>query len=257
MGLFQRYLTDRVDDPTVIVKSWQQAGQSSDPIDVLDGLLPAGSIPGGIDTAITDFYAHNALWDYPQKDLMMGSIQGYEATYPSYKQLAAPLILSAGTDGLVDIAPDRHLHEHGAHQLVLSAGPEKLIELEIQGDANGTQGTPATWTATVIRTTADGITYTPVPFEGTSAEMSVQLPETEGSIRLTIVVHGDGKRDSETFGYKIRVGNGTGEDPEDPEDPEGEDPGCCSTSGGGAPGSALLALALLFTVSRRSRRARG
>jgi hypothetical protein len=259
-GLFPRYLSDRIGDPSLITDSWNQAGSGDDPIDFLGSLLPGGAIDGGIDAAIDDFSARNALWDYPLRALMLPWINTFEATYPTYHQLVTPLILSAGTDGYVDIAPSRHLHELGSHQMVLSAPASKVIDVGIRGDAAGTSGTPATWSATLVRTTADGIVYTPVPFDGTEGALAVTLPADEGSARLVVTVHGNGRNENETFGYQLRVGADPGGSPDAGvggadagETPEtGDGGGCCST-GGGATGSVVLSL-LALVVIRRQRR---
>jgi hypothetical protein len=265
-GLFTRYLSDRVGLPNLITDSWNDGGGNDDPIRVLDDHLPQGAIEGGIEAAIVDYNARNALWDYPQRALMLGWIASFEATYPTYEQLAAPLFLSAGTEGFVDPAPARHLRELGAHQFVLSAPASKVIEVEIQGEAAGSGGTPATWAATLIRTSDDGIVYTPVPFTGTDGELTVTLPDGEGSARLMVTVLGNGRSETETFAYQLRIGpdpEGTpeagvggadaGDNPE-----EGDGPGCCST-GGGAGGSLGLSLLVagLIGVRRRTRRSRG
>ncbi len=253
-GLFPRYLTDRVGDPSLVPRSWLTASGNDDPLDVLDDLMPDGDVAGGVDTIIAEFYAHNALWDYPQLALFGWSIGSYEATYPTYKQVVAPVILSAGTNGFVEIAPTRPLHEHGAHHLVLSAGADKTLDIAIDGADFSSGGAPATWWATVIRTSpTDGIIYTPVPFDGSDGALTVVLPDDEGSARLTIGVHGDGKSMNATYDYLLSVGaepDAPGADAGvDPEDPP---PGCCST--GGTPASGSIALSLLVLVLARRRR---
>lgn len=250
-GLFARYLSDRVGDPTLIPRSWLTASGNDDPLDVLQELMGADH---DLDTIIAEFYAHNATWDYPQLPLFGWSIGSYEATYPEYEQQAAPLILSGGTGGFIDVAPDRPLHEHGAHHLTLSAGPDKTLEIEIQGAATSSNGAPATWWATVIRQTADGMVYEPVPFTGTDGALVVTLPEGENIARLTIGVHGDGRDMDATFDYQLQVGG----EPE-PASPDGgvdpvpgeDEPGCCSA--GGRDGSVALTLLVLglFVVRRR------
>jgi MYXO-CTERM domain-containing protein len=252
-GLFPRFVSNRLNQPEMVPQSWSTAGQNSDPIDVLGGLLPSGTI----EQQITDFYAHNALWDYPQVTLMMGSINNYENAYPTYEQQAHPLILSAGTDGFVDISPNRHLHEHGAHQLVLSVGTTHRVHIQIDGDDAGNAGTPATWTAVVTRTTTDnGTTYTEVPFDGSQGDLLLELPEDEGSVRLTIVVHGDGRNSGETFPYRLSISPdadvGPGADAGVTSPPE--DPGpCCSTGGGDKSSIGLTALVGLALIVRRRR----
>jgi len=250
-GLFPRYLSERVDDPTLIPRSWLTAQGGDDPLDVIDELLPDSAIEGGVDAAIAEFYAHNALWDYPQHDLFDWSIGSYEATYPAYEQQARPLILSAGTGGFIEVAPARPLHEHGAHHLVVSAGPDKMMEIAIDGAATSSTGAPATWWATLVRTSpTEGIIYTPIPFDGPEGLLVVTLPDGENSARLVIGVHGDGRDMDATFDYTLSVSpepTAAGPDAGPGEVPE-QDVGCCSTGtdgGSGAPGLGLLVLAVL------------
>lgn len=251
-GLFPHYLTDLAGDDSLVPRSWMDA-TSNDPLDVLDGLLEPGAVEGGVDGAIASFYAHNATWDYPQLPLFGWSIGAYEATYPDYEQQARPVILSAGTGGFVDVAPARPLHEHGAHQLLLSAGPDHTLGIQIEGDATGSNGTAATWWAIVVRDSpTEGMIYTPVPFTGADGELTVTLPDNETTARLTIGVHGDGRDQDETFGYQLAVGDEPA--PAGPDagvDPVEEDaPGCCSTGRGNGSGGIVLGLLVLVAMRR-------
>jgi hypothetical protein len=238
-----------------VTRSWSTAGANDDPIDTLGTLIPAHDI----DAAFDEFAARNALWDYPAHDRIVGWVQTYAATYPTYHEQVS-IILSAGTGGLVDPAPGRALHELGTHQFVLSPPADHVIDLQIEGEAQGTFGTPATWSATLVRQSPnDGILYTPVTFTGGSGAMTVTLPDDEHSARLVVTVHGEGRQSDETFPYRLRVGAapaevdaGPGVDAGDPGE-ETPDTGCCSTGGGGG-GSVLLALFVISASRARSRR---
>jgi MYXO-CTERM domain-containing protein len=253
-SIFERFLTDREDDPTLIATAWESSQSSDDPLRVLDGLLAEGSTA----EVFAAMAAHNTVWDYPQRDLILPWIDYFAAAFPSRPPFHAT-VFGDGTGGFLDSPATRPLHSWGYHHIRLLRPDSGVVEISLELDAQGSLGTSATWFATVVGVPATGAPeYTAVPISGGTGELTVTLPEGEGDDihYLAIGLTGDSRDDTETFAYRYRIAPGdapAGPDAGPGEEP-GDDPGgCCSTGGGGASGSALLALLVGLVVARRRR----
>lgn len=254
-SIFERYLTDREDNPTLIAQAWETSDAADDPLRVLDALLASGSTA----EIFAEMAAHNAVWDYPQRELILPWIDYFRAAFPGVAPYHAT-VFGDGTGGFLDSPEARPLRSWGYHHLRLVSPADGVFEIALEVDAQGSLGTPATWFAAVVAVTEAGLQYVEVPISGTTGELTVTLPEgpADGLHYLAIGVTGDARDDTETFAYRYRIR--PVEAPAGPDAGPGEVPdepgGCCSSGGGGAPGSALLALLVmtLFRPRRRSRR---
>ena len=248
-SIFERYLTDRVDDPTLIARAWTTAGADDDPLVVIDGLL-AGGVEGGLAAVFAEFAPHNPLWDYPQRDLLLGWIEQAAQQFPGREIHAT--VGPEGTGDFLTVAADRALHGWAYHVIELARPADGTVEIALELDAAGSGGTAATWSATLVADTGGTPEYTPVPLSGTTGELSAPLPEGDQRHYLVVTVTGDGRDQGETFGYRYRIGPAAepaGPDAGTGDDAEGDEGGgCCSTGGGGA-GSALLALFVILCTS--------
>jgi hypothetical protein len=251
-SIFERYLTDRVDDPTLIARAWTGGGADDDPLVVLDGLL-AGGVAGGLPAVFAEFAPHNPLWDYPQRDLLIGWIEEAAMQFPGRDVHA-----TVGPDGTGDfqtIPPDRALHAWGYHVIALERPADGTVELALELDAAGSAGTAASWSATLVADPGGGPPgYTPVPLAGATGELSATLPEGAQRHYLVVTVTGDGRDAAETFGYRYRVGAAAepaGPDAGAGDEAEDESGGGCCSAGGGGSGSALLALIVILCTLRR------
>ena len=254
-SIFERFLTDREDDPTLIAQAWENSQASDDPLRVLDGLL-ASSTTAEI---FLDMAAHNTVWDYPQRDLILPWIDYFAAAFPQTAPFHAT-VFGDGTGGFVDSPANRPLHSWGYHHIRLLRPDSGVVEISLELDQLGSFGTNPSWFATIVGVPAGAAPeYTAVPISGTTGELTVTLPEGEGDDihYLAIGLTTDTRDDTETFAYRYRIGPGeapVGPDAgpgEEPDDPPG---GCCSLGsggGGGASGSALLALVVVLVVVRR------
>jgi len=258
-SIFERYLTDRLDDPTLVPRAWMESGPGDDPLEVMDGLLPAGAIEGGLAGAFADFAATNAIWDYPQRAQILGWVEAYAQQFPGRPRYHAT-IFGEGTGGFDEIEPARALRSFGYHVLRFVWPADGVVELSLELDAAGSSGTPAGWAAVVVYEVEGGEpVYLELPIDGGAATLELPRPEGGELGYLAISVTGDARDEAETFGYRYRIGPpaepagpdaGPGEEPEEP-------PGCCSMGGGGgAPGSALLALVVVMRLGRRRARPR-
>jgi hypothetical protein len=255
-SIFERYLTDRVGDPTLISRAWETSEAGDDPLRVLDELLPDGEVEGELAGVLAELAAHNATWDYPQRDLIYEWVAYYQAAFPQRSEFHAT-VFGEGTGDFVSIPGDRALHSFGYHVIRIVRPADGVVEIALEVDAEGSAGTPAAWTATFVQTTEGAAPeYIPISLDGGAGERVFVLPAGEDLHYLAISVTGDARDDAETFAYRYRIrptdapvgpDAGPGEDPDDPG-------GCCSTGGGGASGSALLALLVGLTLLRPARR---
>jgi hypothetical protein len=254
-SIFERYLTQLHDDPSLIAQAWLTAGPSDDPLRVLDGLVPTGSSA----EAFAGLAAHNAVWDYPQRDLILPWVEYFEAAFGRTPYHAT--VFAEGTGAFVDAPAARALRGWGYHVIRLRRPDTGVVEISLELPATGSSGSTAAWSATVVGVTDGAPEYTEVPISGGAGELSVELPAgaPDDLHYLAIAVTSDARDDLETFSYRYRIL--PGEAPAGPDAGPGEEPeepgGCCSvgSGGGGATGSALLAL-LVITATAAPRRRR-
>lgn len=252
-SIFERYLTDRHDDPTLIALAWETSDGLDDPLRVLDELLASGSTA----EVFADMAAHNTVWDYPQAELILPWIEYFRAAFAQVAPYHAT-VFASGTGGFLDSPEARPLRSWGYHHLRFVRPADGAVEISLELDAQGSFGTQAAWFATVVGAAPDSAPeYTSVPISGTTGELTVTLPQGEGDDLhyLAIGVTGEARDDTETFGYRYRIR--PADAPAGPDAGPGEDPdepgGCCSTGGGGAAGSLLLGLLVVALGPRRRR----
>ena len=148
-SIFPRHLTDCLGSPALVPDSWEVALPEDDPLDVLDGLLPSGTIA----EAYAEFAPRMALWDFTRRDLIIPWVDVYAEAYPDEDGIA----LRVGPDGTGGMVPAPAGREPGgfAANIIELARPESgALDLSIEVDAAGSLGTPGQVTATVVRPVA-------------------------------------------------------------------------------------------------------
>jgi uncharacterized protein (TIGR03382 family) len=257
--IFPRYLSEIAADWSIVSDSWLQGGAHEDPLDVLDDLLAERG--SDIRTAWVDFTAHNATWDYADR----ATYQDVLASYSSYfdDESVSETYSGTGPDTLTEATwslPQRY----GSNTIALMSPHDGVLDVNIAGDATGNQGSPATWSATMVLVNGDGPTYVPVPFDGSTGALRVPDAGTWFSAWLVIDAWSPTWKSGEHFGYRFLMDvhpDESGQDTQDGDGPANDtaDDGsgisgasaCGCTSGGSPPVAWLLLGGLLALAERR------
>ena len=275
-SIFPRHMTDRLGMPTLVTDSWETGLPGDDPLDVLDGLLPSGTIA----EVYAEFAPHLALWDFTRRDLILPWVESYAQAYPDQDAIALR-VGPEGTGGLVAAPAGREPRAFGANVIELVRPPSGELDVSIEVDADGSLGTPGALTATVVRAApgAAELDYAPIAITAGAGEARVSLAADQPIAYLVVAATADTRSFDETFGYRVGVepaaapepepddGAADGDDPGDGADggddqgddgDDGDDDGGCGCrsggDAGGAGGAALLLLAAAISRRRRSRR---
>jgi MYXO-CTERM domain-containing protein len=259
-SIFPRHLTDRLDSPALVADSWEQALPEDDPLDVLDGLLPSGTIA----EAYAEFAPHMALWDFTRRDLIVPWVDLYADAYPDDDAIALR-IGPEGTGGLVSAPAGRQPHSFGANVIEIARPASGELDLSVEVDAAGSLGTPGQLTATVVRPvpgTAD-VDYTPVAIVGGAGAAHLELAADQPIAYLVVAATADTRSFDESFPYRVGVEPVVPQPEPQPDDGEpddgsspadGDEDGGCGCRSGGAPANAGSAALLLLGVALSRRR---
>jgi len=243
----------------LISDSFLLAGDTQDPLVVLDGLLENGSI----EDELRVFAARNAAWDYPSP--VREHIEGW---LPTIVDDARPLVVAtlAETDSELGIDPagDRPLHAFGYHVLALPQA-DAALRVVVEGDAEGSAGTLGALVATLTIRSGDGVAYAPLVDD--SGRLVATLPATDdGEAFLSVASVADTRDPHETFRYRVALvreatvddtpdaGDAGADDGGPVDDEPGDAAGCAATHvDTDAPRAALLLFVLPWLTRRRRR----
>jgi MYXO-CTERM domain-containing protein len=237
-------------DWTPFRDSWNDAGESDVPIEVLDALLP-----DGMATTYTEFVRAMTLYElsfgHTVEDWLDDWGHGHEENHAVTASADG-----AGSDAPVEIAPSLFPGAFAFNVIEMRYPEPGSVIVTFDGAETGSQSTPSSFDVWVI---ADD-TVTPVPL--TTGSGTVEIPDTSElrELRVVVVSHPAETEWGERFPYTLTLAAGlpapvdTGA-PADEWEPVGaleeEDPvGCnCASTGGRALG--WLALAGLAALGRR------
>lgn len=260
--IFPTFLSEHVADWSLIRDSWVEGG-SRDPLEVLDGLL------AGYGTSVSEVYptfaAHNATWDYENGDAYEYMLDYYARWYGADDHRVAVELPAEGTDALQEAPEETLPQRYGYNLLRLEEPPEGVAVFEFQGEAEGSEGSPAAFGVTLVSSTGADLSYTPLTLSEQAGTGRVRLTGEERELFAVVAAIPADAEDEETFGYAWRLRW------EEPADTGGEDTGggaetadtvgetdeeerACGCASGGAGGSwgALVALALGLARARRA-----
>ena len=251
-SIFPRHLTDRFGLATLVPNSWEEAGGSDDPLDMLDRHLPEGDIAA----AWAEFAPRMARLDFNRGELIEPWVDAYHAAYPDDRY--AMRVPATGTDGWLSPPAGREPRSFGANVIELARPASGAIDLEVEVDATGSAGTPAAVQAVAVLQTTEGLEYVPVELAGGAGRVHLPMLTTA---YLVVSATADGRSFDETFGYRIQVSQAESAEPDAGPEPDagadfhGDDEGGCGCASGGGPGAggsaALLVAAVLLGLRRR------
>ncbi len=252
--IFPRYLSEVAHDWTIVRDVWTEGSYGADPLVIFDGLLQERG-----DTlldAFADFNAHNVAWDYQHGSTFEWIVDAYEGYYDNHFIAA-----SYNNDGIDEWqTPTMRLPQrYGVNNYELRYPNNGPLRVELTFDETGSDGSPATWVATLVRKSSE-IVYEPLEIVDGAVNHVVDDVSDDVTIWLTVGATSPYLRDGEEFGYSYRMWVEEPVDTAPPEDTgdggEGEEPKTCGCAAGhAAPLSASLALFALggIAVSRRRR----
>lgn len=240
-SIFPQFLTDEIGDFSLVRDAWVSGGAGGDPLEVLDGLLAAEG--SDVRTAFADFSARLAFWDFPRGEQYEMWAEYYAGAYPNEDDRIAASIGRSGTGGWEN-APAATLPAAFGTNLIVLSPTDRVIEVSVEADAEGSAGSPGTLRAFVAVRNGGAVSYHPLVFDGRTGSV-----EVEGNVEaLTLVVAPLPASDQgvdETFGYRFRV---------DADGGGSKDRGCSvGGSRAGSLGAFVLALAPLAAFLRRRR----
>lgn len=200
--IFAQFVSEHAADWTVIRDSWSTAGAEDDPITVLRGLLADRGLDFG--DVYARFAAHNATWDYAAGALYAQMVEYYADAYPDEDFRFAAEAPRGGTRGEVE-APEETLPEGYGYNVIRMAAPQRgALEVSVEADPTGSEGSPADFRATLVRAFADRVEY--VPLTGGPHALRADV-ETGGETAIFLVVASQPAtwESGESFAYRYAL----------------------------------------------------
>jgi hypothetical protein len=225
-SLFFRYVTHRFSDPQIVVKSWEQATATSEPIATVMSFTPASTSLG---TVFAEFAAHNAVWDYADATALIASVNDFKALYPMEDNIDAR-VPSAGVP-LTQLS--RPIQALGYATIELARPSTGAFDLEV------TMVQPAPDVqlyATVAHGAFGTASYTPLTVTGSKATGLIVFPDGVSTAYLSIAATTDARVELVSVPISYRATPATPPPPPpDQDDPDNDEPGG-EDPGGGKPG---------------------
>ena len=222
--IFPLHLSEIEADVELIWHSWNDPGSEEDPMEVLDYYLQ--DYGTDINQSWLNHIAHMSVWDYQEGQIFKQTIEAYQPHYPEGDNLPAATVGSSGTggwiDGPADLAPMRYGH-NTVFATNLSASE---VTFGIRGEAQGTNGSPAQYGATLTRKNGSQIDYFPIEFENGEGLVTIASVSPSDEFYLTIGAWTQSWNSSfvysETFPYQYIIGSETeaSEPSAEPDSPE-------------------------------------
>lgn len=235
--LFPQHLTDVEADPSVIRSSWQDTSSENDPMEVLDTYL--GAFGTTIEEAWLHHIARMTIMDYDQGDIYEDYLS-YYSSYSESDNRYAETVMQEGTMGWRS-GPSSTKPQRFGHNTIIARGlTESSMTFSVRGEDTGSQGSAATFGATVTKVRNGNVTYHPLTFSGNEGEVTLTGVQTGDKHYLSIGVWTDSwdpnKVYSETFDYEYNIGPTDGIVSEPSGEPSNE-PG---SPGAGEPSNELV-----------------
>jgi len=260
--IFPRFISENVADARLIRDSWEIGAPADLPLDVLGDLL--ADLDVDIDDVFAEYAAHNAGWDYAKRSVYNWIVAAYEDYYPEEAHRYAAIVAPEGTDGWVEAPSETQPWGYGYNVIRLANPVSGDFSFAVEGDAQGSAGSAGVYRATVVRSSALGFEYQPIPIDGLAGQTVVEDVSGEMALYLVVSAQPTNRVEQETFGFRYRIElddqthfpAGWGPVPRSPgylsEPPHLGDGGGCAAS---RPSPSLLLVLLLAAPLVRRRRA--
>ena len=235
--IFPQHLTEIEADADLIRSSWQDTSSENDPMNVLNThLQPFG-------TTIEDAWLHHiarmTVMDYSMGELYEEYL-GYYSGYPESEDRYAETVMQEGSVGWRS-APAGTTPQRFGHNTIIARGlTESAMTFAVRGEDTGSQGSTATFGATVTKVRNGNVTYHPLEFTGNEGEVTLTGVQTSDMYYLSIGAWSyfwdPGRIYSETYDYEYNISPADGIVSEPSGEPSNE-PG---SPGAGEPSNELV-----------------
>lgn len=260
-GMFWRFVTDTLDDKSIVVEAWDNGVPGQEPLRQIFGNTTATTL----DASFQDFVEHAAFLDFPAayRNKLFRSLQGFSTT-PETAHIKAYIPAA----GVPMTTFDDRIQSYGWVTFELAKPATGFADIELA--LTGAEQVPsAALHASVVRSTATGFVTEELAVSGTSSTVTVDFDASALVTRLVVWVSSDERVNGKVFGLNYKVTPSDGEDPGDGDDTtDGDDAtdaddaasdgtgdaddggGCCSSSRS-LPGSLALSIVGLAFLRRR------
>lgn len=201
-AIFLRYLTEFGGDPTIVNRVWREAQPGVTPVKAMATLVEARGLT--LSETLLRSAAHIAVWDFKNNDAYRASRDSMLESYP-HGDHSISLELAGTGDAWVQ-APAATLPMRLGYNVTRLKLPQKgHLEIDFQGAAVGSDGSPAVFGALAIKQTANGPVYLELPMNGLQATAQLDLDGTETSVLLVVAALPAASVTAETFSYSVRM----------------------------------------------------
>lgn len=247
------YDLSRAVGPEVVTGTWKDAGRDPDPMSVMARTVADAGLD--FDELWLDHAAHAVLLDSPLQDVLAPHFETFSFSYPGEDVLTRGLSGTGGDGKLGAEAPRRYGHA----VIVLRAPPAGVLHVAIDGEAAGTEGSPAVFGGRVVVDAPGGPTYAELPFAGTEGRLDLEVDGDDVYVVVGATTPDAARWDDERFpfAYDLWVEE-TPDDAPTPRRPRGRVlQQACDTSGGAGPGLVGVVAGALGAWRARRRRPTG
>lgn len=249
--IWPRYVSEFVADDELTIEVWTGGTAGADPLYHYEQLIQQAA---GLDLMRVwgDFLAHNAVWDYQDRQLYLSVLDQYDNWYTD--ESLAGTCSGAGMESWSS-ARENLPQNLGANYVVISEPLEGVLRFELEGQARGSSDSLAEWEVRVVPVVDGSWEYVDVPVEGGVASWSSDGSVQYDAVYVAIGAWAATTYDDETFDYSYRLWvEGAFGDTGAIEDTGSEKPGGCGCAGPAAgAGLAWLGLLGLGAAARRRR----
>jgi hypothetical protein len=193
------YLSEVATDWTVVRDSWTLAGPGDDPIVILAELLGED-----IEDEFANFAAHNATWDYEHGPEMVEFLDTISETSwfgsDDHRVIETSGSGTEWSEPPVDTLPERF----GYNVIRLNRPGAGALNVAFRGDAEGVDGSAATWRVRVVAEQWGSVDYHTVQVLDVTGEATIELKGTERAVYLVVTVTSPAWNEGETFDYRYQ-----------------------------------------------------
>jgi hypothetical protein len=229
----------------VVTETWKDTTDEADPLEVMRSLLADRG--EDLDDLLLDHVARTVLLDHPLADILEPHLTAFSPLFPGESVVSRGLVgPESGRVG--NTAPQRY----GSYVLLLRSPPDGVVHVGIEGDALGSEGSPAQFGGRVVVDRDAGPEYFELPFDGTAGSVSVDAGGDDVYVVIGATTPSTRFWDSEHFSFDYELSVDEAEvEPERPSPRPGRLPRrACDQSGAGA--GIWLIVSIAASLRRRS-----
>ena len=198
--IFPTFLVESGFGPEIIRDSWvAPAGGTRDPIEALRGRLAEEG--EDLDGWFTEFVASNAFWDYVHGDYWQSVVDNGQPFFPDSSPVTA-WVPAEGTQGFVTPDVNVQTRRYGANYVRLDDLTAGEWVLSAAFDSEGSQGSPASFGATLVRNASEKLEYTTLTLEDLDDGV---VFEAGGALALAVAAWSPERRSNERFPWSWSV----------------------------------------------------